>query len=71
MLLFLWRTTRQAEGASLMAIQTNVPRIILVAGGYLLFAGGKIAGGVGGGSEAQDCEIAEYVVSAFNEAMKP
>ena len=61
-----------AEGASLMAIQANDPRITLVAGGYPLFAGGRIAGGigVGGGSEAQDCEIAEYVVSVFNEMMK-
>lgn len=30
-----------AEGASLMAIQTNDPRITLVAGGYPLFADGK------------------------------
>ena len=61
-----------AEGASLMAIQANDPRITLVAGGYPLFAEGKIAGGigVGGGSEEQDCEIAEYVVSVFNEAIK-
>lgn len=61
-----------AEGASLMAIQTNDPRITLVAGGYPIFAGGKIVGGigVGGGTEAQDCEIAEYVVSVFNEAIK-
>ena len=56
-----------AEGASLMAIQTNDARITLVAGGYPLFAGGKIAGGIGGGgTEEQDCEIAEYVVSVFN-----
>ena len=56
-----------AEGASLMAIQSNDPRITLVSGGYPLFAGGKIAGGigVGGGTEAQDCEIAEYIVSVF------
>lgn len=61
-----------AEGAVLMAIQTNDPRITLVAGGYPLFAGGKIAGGigVGGGTEAQDCTIAEYVVSLFNELTK-
>ena len=61
-----------AEGAALMAIQANDPRITLVAGGYPLFAGGRIAGGigVGGGSEAQDWEIAEYVVSVFNEMMK-
>ena len=61
-----------AEGAALMAIQANDPRITLVAGGYPLFAGGRIAGGigVGGGSEAQDCEIAEYVVSVFNEMMR-
>ena len=61
-----------AEGAALMAIQANDPRITLVAGGYPLFADGRIAGGigVGGGSEAQDCEIAEYVVSVFNEMMR-
>lgn len=58
-----------AEGAPLMAIQTNDPRITLVAGGYPLFIKGKIAGGlgVGGGAEAQDCEIAEYVVSVFEK----
>ena len=61
-----------AEGAALTAIQANDPRITLVAGGYPLFVGGRIAGGigVGGGSEAQDCEIAEYVVSVFNEMMR-
>ena len=58
-----------AEGASLMAIQTNDPKITLVAGGYPLFVKGKIAGGigVGGGTERQDCEIAEYVVSLFEK----
>lgn len=42
-----------AEGGSLMAIQTNDPKITLVAGGYPLFANGKIVGavGVGGGTE--------------------
>lgn len=61
-----------AEGASLMAIQTNDPKITLVAGGYPLFVNGKIAGGigVGGGSEEQDCAIAEYVVSVFEELTK-
>ena len=60
-----------AEGGSLMAIQTKDPRITLVAGGYPIFAQGKIAGGigVGGGTEEQDCKIAEYVVSVFNEAV--
>lgn len=58
-----------AEGASLMAIQTNDPRITLVAGGYPLFVNGKIAGGigVGGGTEEQDCAIAEHVLSVFQE----
>ena len=58
-----------AEGQALMAIQTNDPRITLVAGGYPLFANGKIAGGigVGGGTEEQDCAIAEYVVSVFEK----
>lgn len=58
-----------AEGGSLMAIQSNDRRITLVAGGYPLFVGGKIAGGigVGGGTEEQDCEIAEYVLSVFEK----
>ena len=58
-----------AEGGSLMAIQSNDPKITLVAGGYPLFVNGKIAGGigVGGGTEEQDCAIAEYVVSVFEE----
>lgn len=61
-----------AEGASLMAIQTNDPRITLVAGGYPLFANGKIVGGigVGGGTEEQDCAIAEYVVSVFEKLIQ-
>ena len=61
-----------AEGASLMAIQINDPRITLVAGGYPLFVNGKIAGGigVGGGAEEQDCAIAEYVVFVFEELTK-
>lgn len=61
-----------AEGNALMAIQTNDPRITLVAGGYPLFANGKIAGGigVGGGTEEQDCAIAEHVVAVFEELTK-
>lgn len=60
------------EGGSLMAIQTNDPKITLVAGGYPLFVNGRIAGGigVGGGTEEQDCMIAEYVVSVFNAMTK-
>lgn len=51
------------EGNSLMVIQSNYPKITLVAGGYSLFVNGKIAGGigVGGGTEEQGCEIAECV----------
>lgn len=58
-----------AEGAPLMAIQTNDPRITLVAGGCPLFVKGRIAGGigVGGGTQEQDCEIAQYVVSVFEK----
>ena len=50
-----------------MAIQANDSCITLVAGGYPLFVQGKIAGGigVGGGTEEQDCQIGEYVVSQF------
>ena len=61
--------TAAAEGASLMSIQTNDPKITLVAGGYPLFINGKIAGGigVGGGTEEQDCKIAEYVVRLFEK----
>lgn len=60
------------EGGPLMAIQTNDPKITLVAGGYPLFADEKIAGGigVGGGTEEQDCAIAEYVVSVFDKMAK-
>lgn len=61
-----------AEGAPLMSIQTNDSRITLVAGGYPLFVAGKIVGaiGVGGGTEAQDCEIAEYVIEVFKKLSK-
>ena len=60
------------EGGSLFAIQSNDPKITLVASGYPLFHEGRIVSGigVGGGSEEQDCEIAEYVVSVFNELTK-
>lgn len=60
-----------AEGAPLMGIHTNDPRITLVAGGYPLFANEEIVGaiGVGGGTEAQDCEIAEYVVEVFQKSL--
>ena len=63
---------RAAEGGSLMAIQSNDPKMTLVGGGYPLFVNGKIAGGigVGGGTEEQDCAIAEYVVSVFEELTK-
>ena len=56
-----------AEDAPPMAIQTNDPRITLVAGGYPLFVKDRIAGGigVGGGTEEQDCEIAEHVLAVF------
>ena len=55
--------------------ENGLPRVYrrygeaLVAGGYPLFVNGKIVGGigVGGGSEAQDCEIAKYVVSVFEK----
>ena len=55
------------EGNSLMAIQSNDKKITFVAGGYPLFVDGKIAGGigVGGGTEEQDCNIAEYVLEEF------
>lgn len=61
-----------ADGAPLTGIQTCDPRITLVAGGYPLFVDGRIVGGigVGGGTEAQDCEIAEYVVGVFGSLVK-
>lgn len=60
------------EGGSLMAIQTNDPKITLVAGGYPLFENGKIVGGigVGGGSEEQDCAVAEHVLTVFESLTK-
>lgn len=61
-----------APGGSLFAIQSNDPRITLVAGGYPLSHNGKIVGGigVGGGTEEQDCRIAEAVVRLFEELTK-
>lgn len=61
-----------AEGAPLTGIQSADPRITLVAGGYPLFVEDQIVGaiGVGGGTEAQDCEIAEYVVNVFEELVR-
>lgn len=58
-----------AEGASLMGIQTNDPRITLVAGGYPLCVNGETVGGigVGGGTEEEDCTIAEHVVAVFEK----
>ncbi len=52
-----------------MAIQSNDHKITLVAGGYPLFVNGKIVGsiGVGGGTEQQDCEIAEYILKEFEK----
>ena len=60
------------EGNSLMAIQSNDPKITLVAGGYPLFVNNKIAGGigVGGGTEEQGCIIAEYVLSVFADLVE-
>ncbi len=60
------------KGNSLMAIQSNDPKITLVAGGYPLFVNNKIAGGigVGGGTEEQDCIIAEYVLSVFADLVE-
>lgn len=61
-----------SEGGALMGIHTCDSRITLVAGGYPLFANGKIAGGigVGGGTEEQDCAVAEYVLSVFEKHIK-
>lgn len=60
------------EGGSLFAVQSNDPKMTLVARGYPLFHDGRIVGGigVGGGTETQDCEIAESVVSVFEELTK-
>lgn len=60
-----------AEGGTLVSIQSNDPRITLVAGGYPLFANKKIVGGIGigCGTEEQDCIIAEYVVSVFEASI--
>lgn len=59
-----------ADGGNLMGINTASDRITLVPGGVPLFCNGKIVGaiGVGGGSKEQDLEIADYIVSKFNES---
>ena len=58
-----------AEGASLMAIQTNDPRITLAAGGYPLFVNGKIAGGigVGGGTEEVGLQAGDLIIAVGTE----
>ena len=58
-----------ADGGDLMGMNTCDPKITLVPGGYPLFVGGRTVGAIGvdGGTEEQDCEIAEYVVAKFNE----
>lgn len=60
------------EGGSLMSIETNDPKITLVAGAYPLFVKGKIAGSIGvdGGTEEEDCGIVKYVVSVFEKMTK-
>lgn len=60
------------ENGPLMAIQSNDPKITLVPGGYPLFVNDNIVGGIGigGGTEEQDCAIAEEVVLKFNEMTK-
>lgn len=52
-----------AEGGPLFGINSADPRIVFVAGGFPLSAGGKVVGG----SEAQDREIGERVVEVFNK----
>ncbi len=55
------------EGGNLMYMNTCDRRLTLVPGGLPLFVDGKIVGaiGVGGGSKEQDLEIADYVMSVF------
>lgn len=57
-----------AVNGDLMGINTCDPRITLVPGGVPLFVDGKIVGaiGVGGGTKAQDMEIADHIISVFN-----
>lgn len=61
-----------ADCADLMGMNTCDRRITVVPGGVPLFADGKIVGaiGVGGGSKAQDMEIADFVAAKFNELVK-
>lgn len=56
-----------ADGGDLMGMNTCDRRITLVPGGIPLFVNGTIVGaiGVGGGSKAQDLEIANHVASVF------
>lgn len=58
------------EGGPLMSLQSNDKRITFVAGGYPLFVNDNIVGGLGGGTEEQDCLIAEHVVSVFERLCK-
>ena len=55
-----------------MAIQTNDTEDHSCGGRISPLVNEKIAGGigVGGGTEEQDCAIAEYVVSVFEQEAK-
>jgi len=56
----------------LYGINTVDPRVVLFAGGYPLFAQGKLIGafGVGGGNWDQDEKIGQSVLKAFDAEIK-
>lgn len=58
-------------GKPLSGINTNDPRICLVAGGVPLKVNGKTIGafGVGGGSQDQDLAVCKAVIDKFNELL--
>ncbi len=53
---------------ALLASLSNLPRVILLGGGYPVMQGGAVVGGlgVGGGSTEQDMQVAEAALAALS-----
>lgn len=48
-----------------MTIQTNDPRIILIAGGYPLLVNGKIFGAIGVGDDTEEHDCNHFLFLSF------
>lgn len=61
-----------AQGGSLYAINTVDSQLVVISGGFPLFAQGKCVGaiGVGGGTWDQDIQIGKYVIKVFEQTIQ-